>query len=123
MADRKVLIIESDPKFNKVLPLFFRDSGFGVVVAQGGDDGVRLARSDSPAVILLNLEMENQKAYDVARTLKSDDATRKIPIIMMAEKKSEEDVQGDASLRGQWAGFIRKPFVKKSILQKVEDVL
>jgi len=119
---KKLLVVESDPKFSKVLPLFFRDTDFEVEIASSVKEGLSFAKSSSPALVLLNLDVDGHKGWDLARDLKSSSSTRKIPLLLMSSEKDEAQIKADTSLNG-WEGYIRKPFVKKAILAKVEEAM
>ena len=119
---KKILILEDDLKFSKVLPLFFRDTEFAVEMASQPDEALQKARQSTPAVILLNLDTANSRGYEVARKLKEAPETRKVPLILMSARKEEADIKRDTSLPA-WQAYIKKPFVKKAILATVEGVV
>lgn len=81
-AAPKILIIEDDPDQVLMYTVNFKGSGFDVLSAMTGDDGIKQAVEHQPTVILLDIHMEDRSGLDVLRELKSTDSTKQIPVIV-----------------------------------------
>ena len=108
-----LLIADADPENVSVLKAMLADD-FDISVATDGEETIRLASSaPSPALILLNEMMPAADVAETCRKLKSDKATRDIPVILLSEPTPE-----DTEARGFELGaadYITKPF-KKSVV-------
>src|SRR5689334_1848085 len=123
MADKTVLIYEKDANFNKALKLYFRGSAFDPqsVDSPGGLTGA--ARQNRPAAVLVAIESDDGDSRGLLRTLSSDDATRGVPVIVMSTKKTDRDLFGEGIQALGAQAYIKKPFIKKAIVQLLDEVL
>src|SRR5689334_8518036 len=88
----KILIVEDEPDVVDLLSLQLRKAGgFFVIAAVDGAEGLKKARADSPALIVLDLMLPRMTGLEVCKLLKTDSATRHIPIIMLTAKAEEID--------------------------------
>ena len=81
MDTKKVLIIDDEPEFVEVTRMRLVASGYDVVTATGGRDGLRQAKASHPALILLDLMMPDMDGGDVGQALQADPGLRTIPIV------------------------------------------
>ena len=79
----KILLVE-DSKFLRVsTERALVKAGYEVITAMDGEEGMRLAREHSPAIILLDVMLPKVTGPDMLKALKADPATAKIPVIML----------------------------------------
>ena len=90
---RRVLLVEDDRFLRRACEVSLRQRGFTVVTAEDGEEALRLARTEAPDLILLDLLLPKVTGLEVLRTLKAEDATRGIPILVLSNSSREEDVQ------------------------------
>ena len=120
-GDKVILIIEDDTPFAKSLLDYTRAKGYKGVVAVRGDEGIELAKQFKPLGILLDVQLPVMSGWDVMDELKSNAATRPIPVHMM----SSYQVKTKSLSKGA-VDFINKPvaFEKLSeIFAKIENAL
>lgn len=120
-GDKVILIIEDDTPFAKSLLDYTRAKGYKGIVAVRGDEGIELARQFKPLGILLDVQLPVMSGWDVMDELKSNAATRPIPVHMM----SSYQVKTKSLSKGA-VDFINKPvaFEKLSeIFAKIENAL
>ena len=79
-GDPALLIIEDDPRYARILLGLARDKGFKGLVASKGSVGLSLARQFRPAAISLDIHLPDMLGWTVLNQLKSDPATRHIPV-------------------------------------------
>lgn len=79
----KILIIEDDIVLSRMYQKKFTHEGFEVAAAYSGGEGLQKAPMEKPAVILLDIMMPAVDGFAVIRTLKKDENTRDIPIIIL----------------------------------------
>ena len=81
MPHKKILIVE-DNEQNLYLETFLLEKqGYDVVQARNGHQGLEMAASEKPDLILLDIQLPMMDGYEVARRLKKNDTTLSIPII------------------------------------------
>ena len=80
-----------------------------VITAQSGLQGIEKAKHESPGVILIDIEVPEMDGYKVCNSLKSDEKTKHIPIIMITEAKSDS-ISHDERIEAGIDSFLKKPF-------------
>ncbi len=78
----RVLVIDDDPIVLGMMTKHLSNFGFEVLVAEGGKQGIEIARRELPSVITLDILMPEMDGWSVLRTLKADSVTAGIPVIM-----------------------------------------
>ncbi len=119
--DKVILIIEDDTAFAKILLDYSRTKGYKGLVAVRGDTGIEMAQHYQPLAILLDIQLPVMDGWQVMEALKSDPATKPIPVHIMSSMKFKQE----SLLRGA-VDFINKPFALEQlqeIFTKLEDVL
>src|SRR5436309_3003115 len=86
-SGRNILIIEDESDVADLLTLNLRKAGFRISTAADGASGLQKARDDRPDFIVLDLMLPKMLGLEVCRILKSDTATRHIPILMLRRKQ------------------------------------
>jgi PAS domain S-box-containing protein len=79
----RVLVIDDDPTARDLMERFLTREGFQPVTAEGGEEGLKLARKSRPDVITLDVMMPKMDGWAVLQELKSDPELRGIPVIMV----------------------------------------
>ncbi|MFL6540832.1 MAG: response regulator, partial [Chthoniobacterales bacterium] len=83
-SSNRILIIEDEPDVIDMLSINLRKAdGFTIATAGDGATGLRVAREDPPALIILDLMLPKMPGLEVCKILKTDHATKHIPIIML----------------------------------------
>ncbi|HVQ32217.1 MAG TPA: response regulator [Vicinamibacteria bacterium] len=102
----RVLVIDDDPTARDLmLRGLEKEEGFEVILAAGGEEGVRLAREKKPDVITLDVLMPGMDGWAVLKTLKSDAATASTPVVMLSMVDDK-----DIGYALGAADYILKPF-------------
>ncbi len=121
---KKILVID-DVKNNLILIrsiLSKQLPEFEVILATDGHKGLELAKSDLPHTILLDIYMPKIDGFEICRRLKSDEATRNIPILMISAYGSDSKVRVQGLNAGADA-FITKPFHMEELVALVNVML
>jgi DNA-binding response OmpR family regulator len=79
----KILVVDDDPSVRDLLESFFTPLGYRVITTAAGKEGLELAATEEPHVILLDVVMPDMDGAAVCRALKGNSKTRPIPVIMM----------------------------------------
>ena len=119
--DKTILIIEDDTAFAKALLDYTHQKGYKGLVAVRGDEGIALAQQYKPIGILLDIQLPVKDGWEVMEELKSNAATRHIPVHMMSSHEAKKE-----SLQRGAIDFISKPVAfeqMQEVFRKIEHVL
>jgi len=89
----KVLIIDDDPLYRKVIGEILEKHGWKVFDADEGEAGIELAKAEHPAVVLCDLLMPRSNGFQVCRALRGDASLRRMRIIVTSGRQFESDRQ------------------------------
>jgi len=120
---KKILLVDDEPDIQAVVGARLGAMGFEVLLAKDGQEGLDIARRESPDAILLDLMLPKLDGHKVCRMLKFDKAYEHIPVIIFSAKESEADKKL-AEQAGADA-YLAKPFDLKlftQIIQKLTGV-
>ncbi|HWH72586.1 MAG TPA: ATP-binding protein, partial [Candidatus Sulfotelmatobacter sp.] len=120
-GDRVILIVEDDIAFAGALLDYTRKKGYKGVVSVRGDEALSLARQYHPLGILLDVQLPVKSGWEVMEELKSDPATKPIPVHMMSSYQVKT-----RSLSKGAIDFINKPVAFEQmgeIFEKIEEAL
>ncbi|MEK7554661.1 MAG: response regulator [Patescibacteria group bacterium] len=93
MAKTKIILAEDDEILSKVIAEELRESGFEVLQAFDGEQGLEMIKRERPNLVLLDLLMPKKGGFEVLAELKEKPETREIPIIVLTMLGSDEDVK------------------------------
>ena len=117
----KVLIIDDDRTAAELIQVMLEAEGYEVIKTMNGKDGVRLAASESPDLIILDLIMPDISGFNVAYQLKQHQHTRNTPIIILTSMEVDDET------KEQMQGFIstimsKSRFTKKDLLREINTI-
>ncbi|MDQ3235078.1 MAG: response regulator, partial [Pseudobdellovibrionaceae bacterium] len=119
--DRTILVVEDDVDFGRVMAQLAQEAGFKTVLVTTGEEGLEKARSLPLSAVLLDIKLPDISGLGVLERLKSDSATRHIPIHVI----SASDYAQNALALGA-IGYLQKPVMPddlKAIFKRIEDTL
>ena len=116
-----ILIIDDDPSVRIVAQFRLEREGYRVVTASNGDEGLRLAKSEQPGAILLDILMPGMNGREVLRRLKGDADTSPIPVILLTVVEAHDEMTDP--IGPGWADRVSKPYNPDQLLEKVQRVL
>jgi two-component system alkaline phosphatase synthesis response regulator PhoP len=120
-ARKTVLIVDDEQSMLKVLERRLTSWGYEVLLAENGQEGLRLAAERRPHLILLDVMMPAPDGLEVARQLKADRATARIPIILVTVKATQlspEEIKASRAFR-----VIGKPYESEELEDAVRAAL
>ena len=121
MAGEKILNIDDSPTVQRLIEMILSSQGYQVVLASDGEEGIQKAKSERPALILVDFVMPKMNGYQVCKILKEDPEFRDTPIILVTSKGDKVgskfvDVLGISE-------YFTKPFQPEELLAKIREVL
>lgn len=117
----KVLLVEDDEMNRDMLSRRLAKRGYDVVIAVDGGQGVSMARSEGPDIILMDMSLPVMDGWTATQALKDDPATAAIPVIALTAHAMSGDEE-----KARSAGcddFDTKPVELKRLLGKMESLL
>ena len=117
----KVLLIDDEAPLLLGLSMIMKREGYEVLTAKNGSEGLQLAKSEKPDVIISDVMMPSPNGFELRDILNQDDEMAGIPFIFLTAKIEQED-----KIRGIVGGaddYITKPFDRKELVARVEAIL
>lgn len=114
---KKVLVVDDNEKNLALEKDLLTVAGFNVFEAKNAADGIAIARSEKPDIIVMDVRLPDMRGTDAARALRQDKETRDIPIVfvtasVMAEGREElKDIKN--------TGFIGKPINTRTFAEEI----
>ena len=118
---KTILLIEDETDFRMGVKMRLEANGYKILEAADGATGLAMARNGNPDLILLDCMLPKMNGYKVARLLKFDEKSRRIPIIMLTARSQQADKE-----TGQAVGadaYITKPFQSEELIATIAKLL
>ncbi len=118
---KTVLIVDDDISVHKMLEPVLTTSGFGVLCAKTGEEGLTMAREKKPDIIILDVILPGIKGREVCATLKKDPAVKNTPVLFLTSKDSPDDVQAEIEVGA--IGHLTKPINPQYLVARIKKIL
>jgi len=120
-AKRKILLVEDEQDIRELVRYNLETEGFSVVEASNGEIALKLAVSERPALILLDLMLPGIPGLEVCRLLRAKEATLHVPVLMLTARASEVDKVLGLEMGAD--DYVTKPFSPRELVARVKAVL
>lgn len=118
---KKILVVDDELDMLMVIKLRLEASGYEVITATDGLEGLNAARRVKPDLIVLDIMLPKMNGYKVARFLKFDEEYKSIPIVMLTALSGEEDKSTGIETGAD--AYLTKPFETQQLLDAVKSFL
>jgi two-component system phosphate regulon response regulator PhoB len=109
LGSKRCLVVDDDPSIRELVIINLEAEGMLVQSTDNGDEAERMARaSPHPDLIVLDVMMPGRDGYELLASLKADDATRQIPVVLLTAKASDAEVWSGWNSGADY--YITKPF-------------
>jgi len=119
---KKILIVEDDKFLVKAYQIKFDKAGFEVILATNGAEGLKLAKKEIPALIILDLMLPKMNGFEFLAEAKKDKAIKNIPVIALSNLGQKSDQDKALSL-GAAEYFIKTEYTLEEIIQKIRKYI
>ena len=117
----RVLVVDDDPTYREKAAQAMRDSGFEVITAANGFEGLSAALKHQPSVILSDVTMPGMDGWQLLRMVRARPTLRRTPVLFLTDLQNDEQ-----RLRGYALGvddYVAKPFTAVELMARVERVI
>ena len=121
MTKKRILVVDDEKDLLEAVKFRLEASGYEVIPAYDGQEGLDKARREKPDLIVLNLMLPKMDGYKICRILKFDEKYKGIPIIMFTARAQEVDRKMAKEVGAD--AYIIKPFESQALLEKVKELL
>ena len=115
---KKILIIDDDKSFLSTTELIFQAKGFDVLKAETAEEGMSVLKTDSPDVLLLDVNLPDKNGFDVLKTLKRNKNYSDLCVFMIT---GDNTVQIDKAFELGADDCFFKPLNIDEIIKKMEE--
>jgi two-component system cell cycle response regulator DivK len=121
MMAKTILVIEDHEDNRRIMRDLLTSSGYEVIEAVSGEEGVTAADTHRPDLILLDIQLPGIDGYEVARRIKANPDLHKIPIIAVTSYAlSGDDVK---AFEAGCNAYVTKPFSPRKLLAQIREYL
>lgn len=116
----RILVIDDDASLLQMVRLMLEREGHEVLLAEGGEEGVNAAFTQSPDLAVIDLMMPGMSGYSVTRTLRADARTQNLPILILTARGQPMDRQ--MALDAGANAHMTKPVTSKELMARINEV-
>jgi chemosensory pili system protein ChpA (sensor histidine kinase/response regulator) len=113
-----VMVVDDSLTVRKITTRFLQREGYRVCTARDGVEALEMLEDEMPAVMLLDIEMPRMDGFEVVRHVRSNAATRELPIIMITSRTA--DKHRSHALETGVDGYMGKPYQETELLAEIQ---
>ena len=117
----RILLVDDEPSIIMMVGKRLEVSGFEVLTARDGQEGLTKAQTETPDLIILDLMLPQLNGFEVCTTLKQDPRYQQIPIVLFSAKTQQKDE--DLGRQCGADAYVRKPFKAEELLETIRMLL
>jgi two-component system phosphate regulon response regulator PhoB len=121
VTKQKILVVDDEPEAVELVEFNLKQAGFDVATAADGDEALKKAKANLPALMVLDLMLPEIDGLEVCKLMRRDATTAKIPILMLTAKASEIDRVLGLELGAD--DYVTKPFSPRELVLRVKKIL
>ena len=117
----RILLIEDSPTDRAVFTQWLEKAGHEVLSTDNAEDGLQMARSQLPQLVLMDVVLPGMSGFQATRALSRDEATRGIPVLIVSTKSMETDMAW--GLRQGATDYIVKPPREAALIARINQLV
>ena len=122
MSQKTILLVDNSAVALMVGKMILRRSGkYNLLEAKDGEEAVEIAIAEQPDLIVMEVVMPRMTGFEACRALREQEATQKIPIILMTIRGEAENVE--TGYTSGCNGYVTKPVDAMELMEKVESLI
>ena len=119
--NNKILVIEDDPIALRLVQYTLDHEGYQVLTAPNGLEGLKKAREEEPALVVLDVMLPGIDGFEICHRLRADPQTAHLPVLMLSAKAQEIDRA--MGLKVGANDYLSKPASPSEIVRKIKSLL
>lgn len=126
MSAKKILLVDDDVNLVEAMKVTLQSRNYIVVTAHNGEDGLVMARTENPDLIILDIMMDKKHGYEVCGEIKKSPKLSAIPVIILTgvgQHLHESKWTHQQGLTLESDDFIEKPIKPTELLGRIEQLL
>jgi CheY-like chemotaxis protein len=123
MTGKRILCIDPDDAFAQQLGTVARRGGFAWTSTGDPAEGLELARSERPDLIVVSVELFPTNGWSICTKLKKDEALRTIPVVLTSAKSTPDTFEKHSRLKTRADEYLLKPFAADELLRAARGLL
>jgi two-component system phosphate regulon response regulator PhoB len=120
-AKAKILVVDDEPDALELVTFNLKEAGYDVITAADGAEAIKLARTQGPHLVVLDLMLPEVEGLEVCKIMRRDPQTASIPIVMLTAKAAEIDRILGLELGAD--DYVTKPFSPRELVLRVKRLL
>ena len=121
MARGRVLVVDDEVYILHILDFSLGMEGYEVISATDGEMALQKVQSESPDLVVLDIMMPKLDGYQVCRAIKANEATKRIPVILLSAKGRSVDQK--IGFENGADDYVTKPFSPRKLIERVNALL
>ena len=121
IVKKRILAIDDEVRVLTMIRKRLEFTGYEVITATDGREGLQLARSEKPDLIVLDIILPNLDGYQICARLKADESLKNIPILMLTARSQAKDVEEGMKVGAD--AYMTKPYDPELFVKQVESLL
>jgi len=117
----KILIVDDETVFIEMLRVLLENSGYEVVTAGDGQEGLEKAKSENPDLIVLDVMMPIMDGYTMLKEVRQDEKIKDMPVILCTSQAQKDYLDESQDIKID--AYITKPFKSPVLLAKIDELL
>ena len=117
----RILLIEDSPTDRAVFTQWLEKAGHEVLSTDNAEDGLQMARSQLPQLVLMDVVLPGMSGFQATRALSRDEATRGIPVLIVSTKNMETDMAW--GMRQGATDYIVKPPREAALIARINQLV
>lgn len=120
-SEQRVLVVDDEADIVALVAYHLAKAGYGVATAANGATALEKARRERPALVVLDLMLPDMSGFDVLESLRADEATKHVAVLLLTARREEPD-----RIRGLSLGaddYLMKPFSPQELVLRVTAIL
>jgi two-component system alkaline phosphatase synthesis response regulator PhoP len=118
---QRVLVVDDDKEIVRLMRAYLEQAGYQALAAYDGESALHVLRREHPDLMVLDLMLPDRDGWDITRTVRSDAALARTPIIMLTARVEDADKIVGLELGAD--DYVTKPFNPREVVARVRSVL
>jgi DNA-binding response OmpR family regulator len=117
---KKILFIEDESALQEAMGKILKEDGYEIISSLNGEDGLKMAQSKNPDLVVLDLILPKLHGFEVLKKLKESKKTKDIPVIILTNLEATEDVE-KAIKMGASGYLVKSSYSLEEVTEKIKN--